>query len=162
MTGIMVRNSSSGRAEKTHGQTGTPEYHCWEAMIQRCTNPKHKQFTEYGGAGILVCERWKTFENFFLDMGRRPTPKHQIDRFPNQSGGYEPSNCRWATLKEQHRNKKSNRNLTFKGKTQCIMAWAEELGLTWDTIFKRLKNGWTIERTLSTPKLNYKNKGVRH
>ena len=80
----------------------TPTYNSWANMVKRCTNPKQKRFKHYGGRGISVCERWRSFVNFLADMGERPSLKHSIDRFPNPSGNYEPGNCRWATPQQQH------------------------------------------------------------
>jgi hypothetical protein len=83
-----------------HGMHNTPTYASWEAMVQRCTNPKNAKFRWYGGRGILVCKRWLgSFENFFKDMGRRPKGK-TLDRM-DSSRNYEPSNCRWATWEQQ-------------------------------------------------------------
>jgi hypothetical protein len=83
------------------------EYCSWSAMKQRCTNSKHKHFSYYGGSGITVCDRWKhSFSNFIADMGMKPTPLHTIDRFPDPYGNYEPSNCRWATRKQQIANQR--------------------------------------------------------
>lgn len=85
----------------------SPEYGAWAEMIQRCTNPKQKRYADYGGRGIHVCERWLNgFENFLADMGRRPTSEHSIDRYPNNDGNYEKTNCRWATRLEQAANKR--------------------------------------------------------
>lgn len=87
-----------------HGESYSREYACWRSMWDRCTNPKINGYQYYGARGISVCDRWKVFENFLADMGRRPSPRHSIDRKDN-NGDYEPSNCRWATASEQQRNK---------------------------------------------------------
>jgi hypothetical protein len=83
----------------------SPEYRIWVAMRQRCRDPRHGSFKYYGGRGIAVCERWKSYENFLADMGRKPSPAHSLDRIDND-GNYEPTNCRWATRTEQNKNKR--------------------------------------------------------
>src|SRR5882672_2593482 len=93
----------------THGHTlnasKTPEWSCWRAMQDRCYNKNIEQYLYYGERGITVCQRWiNNFEDFLRDMGHRPTPNHSIDRI-NNDGNYEPSNCRWATKKEQIQNR---------------------------------------------------------
>jgi hypothetical protein len=89
---------------KTHGLSDTVEYQTWLSMIKRCENQNHHKYPRYGGRGIKICERWRTnFENFYADMGQRPSDKHSIDRIDND-GHYEPGNCRWATWSEQRRN----------------------------------------------------------
>ncbi|MET7347444.1 hypothetical protein [Streptomyces mirabilis] len=88
----------------THGMSDSPTYSTWESMIQRCTNPRCKDYADYGGRGITVCQRWRTFENFLADMGVKPEGR-SIDRIDND-GSYEPGNCRWATLSEQNSNQR--------------------------------------------------------
>jgi hypothetical protein len=89
-----------------HGLRKTPEYEIWRAMKQRCLNPKHKSWKNYGGRGIKICDRWlNSVENFFEDMGKRPNSDYSIDRI-NNDGNYEPSNCKWATPTEQNNNRR--------------------------------------------------------
>ena len=89
-----------------HGRSGTSEHTAWIQMRQRCSLPNHRAWKDYGGRGVTVCERWlNSFENFFADMGMKPSPKHSIDRV-NNDGNYEPNNCRWATKSEQRRNQR--------------------------------------------------------
>ena len=89
-----------------HGKSQTAEYRSYRAMIGRCYDKKNDSYEYYGGRGIKVCNRWLKFENFYEDMGDRPKGK-SIDRFPDVNGNYEPSNCRWATLSEQNKNRRS-------------------------------------------------------
>jgi hypothetical protein len=98
---LMVRPHVGTKTALTHGMFGTPEYNIWTGMKQRCLNPRCKDYPRYGGRGITVCERWQKFENFYEDMGPRPSPGHSIDRVDNDRG-YEPGNCIWATVAEQH------------------------------------------------------------
>ena len=110
---------------RTHGLSKTaPEYLTWGRMIQRCTNQRHPKYPRYGGRGITVCERWRSFENFYADMGARPSPLHSIDRIDND-GNYEPGNCRWATPKQQVRNRSNTRMLTIDGVTLPQAEWSD-------------------------------------
>jgi hypothetical protein len=84
----------------------TTEWVAWKSMHQRCTDPKWGNWGRYGGRGITVCERWATFANFLADMGRKTTSRHSLDRYPNNDGNYEPSNCRWATASQQAQNRR--------------------------------------------------------
>lgn len=93
-------------ARMTHGLRGTPEYNSWACMKQRCTNPSNHRFQAYGGRGIRICDRWlNSFEDFFVDMGPKPSPSHSIERLDND-GDYDPANCVWATKTAQARNRR--------------------------------------------------------
>jgi hypothetical protein len=141
----------TGHANRKHGQTGSPEWITWHNIRQRCENPNAVGYDNYGARGIKVCERWQEFANFLADMGPRPSSKHSIDRFPKNQGNYEPGNCRWATAKEQQRNRRDNILIEYNGRTQCLSAWAEEYGLTKAQLWKRHKALWPIHEALTTP-----------
>jgi hypothetical protein len=140
----------TGDQSRTHGQSRTPEYRIWQAAKKRCTNPTADNYERYGGRGVTF--GFPDFAQFIAEVGPRPSDKHSLDRI-NNAKGYEPGNVRWATMSAQCRNKRNNRTLTFQGKTQCMTAWEEELGLPRSTIKHRLKNGWSVEEALSTPRL---------
>jgi hypothetical protein len=125
-----------------------PFYWVWSNMKDRCRNPNNIQWKDYGGRGIRVCERWKSYKNFADDMGPRPTGT-LIDRIDND-GDYEPGNCRWSTHKAQCRNTRSNRILEFEGTRLCIADWANVKGWPEHVIDNRLRRGWSVERTLTT------------
>ena len=133
----------------THGQRKTRLYQTWLNMKQRCSNPAYKQYADYGGRGITVCERWLgSFEAFSEDMGNPPSDKHTIER-RETNGNYEPNNCYWATRNEQALNKRNNVNLTFNGRTQSMTEWARELNDHPTTFRSRLVRGWTVEQAMT-------------
>jgi hypothetical protein len=125
-----------------HWMTRTKEYRAWGHMKNRCMNPKNKAYKYYGARGISVCERWMLFQNFFLDMGFSPSADHSIDRIDN-NGDYCPANCRWATVKEQRRNKRDNRILSINGENRPLSVWAEMSGVNYKTAHNRLMMGWS-------------------
>lgn len=138
----------------THGMSYEPEYYIWRNMIDRCTNPNSQCWKDYGGRGIQVCDRWmgdNGFLNFYADVGPRPSKAYSIDRYPNNNGNYEPGNVRWATYRQQNRNTRTNRLLTFQGETLTISEWASRFDLHPSTIANRIKSGFSIEESITTP-----------
>lgn len=141
-----------GAASKKHGRSETPEWFTWQSLIQRCTNPRARDYPRYGGQGVRVCSRWLgSFESFFADMGLRPSSTHTIDRTDNLRG-YEPKNCRWATKREQANNRRTNIVIEYAGQKKTLIMWAEELGISRDAIYSRHRRGWPIEKLLSPRK----------
>lgn len=133
------------KGNPTHGKSGTSIYRAYHHMIERCTSKNDKGYNLYGGRGIIVCDRWmESFENFYEDMGDKPTAKHSLDR-TNVNGNYDPNNCRWATQIEQANNKRNNILITHNDKTQTISEWSTELNVNYNLIHSRLKKGYTVE-----------------
>ncbi len=140
-----VRSLVDGKSRKL------PEYRHWINMKSRCLNPNVPNFKHYGGRGVTVCERWKAdFGAFFADMGPRPSKHHTIDRIEN-SGNYEPGNCRWATQSEQGRNRRGNRLVTIDGKTMTLAEAVGRSPVPYNTVLYRLKRGWNIKDAISRP-----------
>ena len=136
---------------QTHGHKvgykPSPTYIVWATMIARCTRDTNASFKHYGAKGITVCERWLKFENFLEDMGERPVGL-TLDR-EDTTKGYTPDNCRWATRKEQAREKQ--RLLTHGGITLSVSDWADRLGMKRKTLSHRLNgHGWSVEKALTT------------
>lgn len=135
----------------THGKSDTPEFIIWAHIVSRCTNPNDTAFKNYGGRGIRICAEWKKdFAAFLKHVGPRPSPAHSIERIRN-SRGYAPGNVRWATWREQCRNKRTNVFLSFSGKRMCLADWAEKQRIPYHRLKRRILDGWSIARSLTTP-----------
>jgi hypothetical protein len=148
-------NKNSGRW--THGLSRRSDtrylYRIFERLFQRCYNPNHKAYANYGGRGIRIAPEWdhpSRFPEFFSHVGHRPTNKHTLERIDN-NGWYAPGNVRWATRKEQQRNRRNNVLLSFNGETLCRKDMAAKYGIPDCTIKKRLASGWPIKDALTIP-----------
>jgi len=129
-------------------RNGTKEYRAWKHIRDRCNRPKCKQYPRYGGRGISVYEKWNDYEVFLSDMGRAPTPKHEIERIDND-GNYSPGNCKWATRKEQMNNMSRNHKIFAFSETKNLSEWCEIYNQSGTTVFNRLKRGLTPEKAIA-------------
>jgi len=130
-------------------RVGTKEHNIWHGMLARCSNENNKDFHRYGARGISVCDRWKIFENFLTDMGLSPG-KMQIDRI-NNDGNYEPTNCRWATVRENSNNRRSSRRVEFDGENLTIAEWSRKLKMCPKVIRHRLEAKWSLNNVFNLP-----------
>jgi hypothetical protein len=148
----------------THGDCGdgrrrAVEYTAWTMMKARCLNERNMYFYNYGGRGIKVCGRWLNgeegksgYECFLADMGRKPSPRHSLDRYPDNEGDYEPNNCRWATRQAQNRNSRSNHLIEFRGRLITIAEACDISGVNYKTAWGRLDRGMSVEATFAGPR----------
>lgn len=147
--GCLQREGVSRRMKK-HGGSKSPTYKIWVGIIDRCENENNRSYPDYGGRGIKMCQRWReSYEAFVADMGERP-PKMTIER-NDVNGNYEPSNCRWASKKEQANNTTRNHFVEFDGQRLTIAQWAEKIGVKPMILVQRLFLGWSVERALTQP-----------
>lgn len=124
----------------THGMYGTPEHKTWSSMLNRCRNENDPSYINYGGRGISVCDRWQSFEQFYADMGVRPTG-YTIERI-NVNGNYEPNNCVWADKETQANNKRNNHLVSFDGVTKTIAQWAKHYNIpAWKLSQRLMRDG---------------------
>lgn len=137
------------RANTVHGMKHTKVYNSWALLRDRCNNPNNHEYKNYGGRGIKVCDRWNEFKNFYDDMGNVPAG-YSIERI-DVNGDYESSNCVWASLDDQSKNKTNNRYISYDGKSMTLKDWSRELGISYWTLHARLRRGWTTEEILNTP-----------
>ena len=134
------------------GMSRTPEYTAWIRMRRSCYDTDYKDYRRYGGRGIRVCDEWlRDFLCFLSHIGKRPSPTHSVDRFPNNNGNYEPGNVRWATKIEQGRNRRTCAMLTHGGITLSLVEWSEKLGIPYKLLKSRNRLGWSPERILTEP-----------
>lgn len=138
------------RLSTTHGMSRAKEYRTWRSMLNRCRNPLTWNFKNYGGRGITVCERWQhSFENFFKDMGER-SEGLSLDRIDNDKGYYK-ENCRWASRKEQARNKRGSIKINYCGKSYTLRNLSEQYGINYKSLYTAIKRGTALE--LAVPRL---------
>jgi hypothetical protein len=141
--GCLAREMAAKRLT-THGMCGTKIHQVWRGMLQRCGDPNYPRYADHGGRGITICDRWRSFDAFYADMGDVP-PGLSIDRIDN-NGNYEPGNCRWATAKTQNANKRNTKMVTLDGKTQTVADWCRHFGVSPSAVCRREQRGWPVER----------------
>lgn len=145
----------------SHRMSKTPEFQAWTDMQRRCYNPQNASYKHYGARGIRVAEEWRGrggFARFIACIGLRPSKRHSLDRYPDKNGHYEPKNVRWATLEEQNQNKRDNVWLTYNNETLLVKEWSLRIGIKADTLYWRKRQGWSDEKTLTTPLLRGRRK----
>lgn len=132
-----------------HGKYKTRMYRIYNNMKNRCYNEKHRDFHNYGGRGVTICDEWLSdFMNFYKwSIEHGYTNKLSIDRI-DVNGNYEPYNCRWTTSKQQANNKRNTIHLTYNGKTQTIHEWADELGVKYTRLYTRYRRKWKTKEIL--------------
>lgn len=137
-----------GLRSKTHGLSKHRIHRLWSSMRSRCYNKNNLKYPRYGGRGIIVCERWNEFINFYNDMGACPEG-YSLDRI-DVNGNYEPANCRWVDQKTQQNNRGNNRKLTFNGETKNVTEWGKLTGIPSKIIRQRIdRDGMTTEEALT-------------
>lgn len=138
---------------KTHGLTNTRLYSIFGHMKQRCYDKNSARYHCYGGRGITICEEWRNDFQTFYDwaMSHGYADNLTIDRI-DVNGNYEPSNCRFVTIKEQENNRSNNRLITYNGMTKTLSQWASISGLSYGTFYHRIKRGWSFEDCLTAKK----------
>lgn len=132
-----------------------PIYNVWSLMRQRCTNPNAANYINYGGRGITVCDRWKSFQAFYEDMGDRTSEKHTLDRKDNELG-YFKENCRWATVDEQQNNRRNSVFIEAFGQKLTQSQWSRKMGVTRDMINHRINvMGMSPEQAMMNPRMSH-------
>lgn len=152
-----LRSEMLSESNLTHGESGTPLYRVWASMKDRCLNPDSEGFKDYGARGITIDSDWLEFERFKQDTGDRPSDIHSLER-KNNDLGYCKSNVEWALPKVQARNRRGLRVIEYRGRSQCLSAWAEELGVSMAMLSTRLnRQRLGVEEAFTRPS-RYKEK----
>jgi hypothetical protein len=152
--GVEFLTFDRAKKAKRHGhgharkRVRSSEYRTWTHMLGRCMNQRDQSWADYGGRGVYVAMRWRKFENFFSDVGPKPSPSHSLDRVDND-GPYAWWNCRWATPLEQANNKRNNRLITHARETLSLTQWARRVGLKPGLLYGRISRGWLVETAIS-------------
>lgn len=138
----------------THGLSYNPLYQVWYDMKNRCSNQKCNHYQYYGGRGISVCDEWSNSLQSFIEWASENGYKKglQLDRI-NSNGNYEPCNCRFISLKENMRNRRSGVKCEYNGETKTLVEWCELLNLEYELVRTRLKRGWSFKTSVETPKM---------
>ena len=149
-----LQKEVASKMSKKHGMHGTHIYIVWDDMIGRCYRKSNPRYNNYGERGIIVCDEWRQFEQFYEHVSKLPNYNkkgYTLDRI-DSDGNYEPNNVRWADNETQANNKTSNHYVTYDGKTQTVTQWAREKGLKPSTLINRLDTlHWNVEKALNTP-----------
>lgn len=159
-------SAQAGRHSRKHGESlksgkCSPEYKSWCGMINRCESTAAINYHNYGGRGIRVYPPWREdFRVFLAYIGRKPTPTHSLDRYPDPNGNYEPGNVRWATREEQAQNRRNTRLLTVEGETRTLTEWSKISGIPYGCILQRLEAGWDHYSAVKTARRILRGKGA--
>lgn len=160
MSGVKGMNAGTKNYRYKHGETKTRLHKIWSSMHERCEREKHLHYSDYGGRGISVCEEWKDYIPFAKwARNNGYSDNLTLDRI-DVNGNYEPSNCRWVTMKEQHNNKRNNRILLYHGETYTLTQLAEKVGINKTTLKERINLGWSIEDAVNRP-IRQRTRGYR-
>ncbi len=148
-----LNSELSAARKRTHGKSGTPESTVWHCMRQRCSDRNHPAFKDYGGRGILVCERWNDFAAFLTDMGTRPSPSHTIERVDNDRG-YSPDNCVWLPRHLQSRNRRCSVRVEYRGDRMLAIDALAIAGtnISRSTVTRRLASGMAVASAVEIPR----------
>ncbi len=148
-----LQKESANRAGRTHGMSQQPEYRIYRSILARCYQPSDTNYPKYGAKGVTVCDRWNpaeggSFENFYSDMGPRPTPSHNIDKEAVDLGNkvYGPEGCRWVLAKVNQRNRANVMRIEYQGEEILAIDLAARLGISNATLQNRIKRGWPQSR----------------